>query len=346
MRVLFAGLKWDYKNPQRGLSFEYQNFWDTLFHMPSIDAHLFPFDEVEAEVGLEQMNSALVSKVDELRPDLVFLFLFGNELQPDTIDKVREKSTVINWFADDNWRFSTYSRYWAPHLDWVITTYPKCADAYRALGHHNVLVSQWGCNDRLYKPLPIPKDLGVTFVGASHGDRQSWVSRAKERGLEIEAWGNGWEYGRVDFDRMLEIFSRSKVNLNLANSSRFRGRQLASLFLRRENGRIRLDLLNARKNFIEAWAKRSDQIKGRNFEVPGCRTVILTPRVAGLDSHFVFDEEIAVFSSLDELVEKGRALLEDEALREKIANAGYDRVLRDHTYSHRFSEIFRQVSAT
>jgi spore maturation protein CgeB len=83
-----------------------------------------------------------------------------------------------------------------------------------------------------------------------------------------------------------------------------------------------------------------DQIKLRNFEIPGCGGFTLSGKADNLDEYYVDGKEIATFSSLDDLIGKINYYLEYDEERKNIAEAGYKRTLKEHTYMHRFNEIF------
>jgi len=53
--------------------------------------------------------------------------------------------------------------------------------------------------------------------------------------------------------------------------------------------------------------------------------------------------EFACFHSVEELVDKAQYYLRNEDERAAIANAGRQRTLREHTYVHRFNEVFQHV---
>jgi spore maturation protein CgeB len=62
-----------------------------------------------------------------------------------------------------------------------------------------------------------------------------------------------------------------------------------------------------------------------------------------LEDYFAIGKEIAVFGTVDDLPDKIRHYLENDALRREIAGAGQRRIAREHTYAHRFREIFRRM---
>jgi spore maturation protein CgeB len=55
------------------------------------------------------------------------------------------------------------------------------------------------------------------------------------------------------------------------------------------------------------------------------------------------DEEIVVYTSIEECVDKAKYLLNNEAARRKIAMAGQARTLRDHTTARRAVEMHGQI---
>ena len=93
------------------------------------------------------------------------------------------------------------------------------------------------------------------------------VDRLGAAGHEVECWGEGWPAGRLDHEGMVRVFGTSRINLNLSNSS-----------LPPNTIRVRIGRLLRR-----GPKHRPAQIKGRNFEVPGCGGFLLTERVPYLE---------------------------------------------------------------
>jgi len=115
---------------------------------------------------------------------------------------------------------------------------------------------------------------------------------------------------RITQDAMIDIFQQSKINLNLTASSQIQYRS---------------------------------QIKGRNFEIPGCGGFQLSEYAERIEEYFQLDKEIVCCNSLNELIEKIKYYLQHEAERSSIAEAGYRRALHDHTYEQRFNSLFQQM---
>jgi len=348
IRVLYVGLKHDYGDPRRGLSFEYESFFETLSRMKNVEAHDFAFDVLLRSLGRRGMNAKLTATIDELRPHLCFFVLFTDEIEKETLRTITrsERTRTLNWFCDDHWRFDIFSRHVAPCFHWVATTDALSAERYRRLGHPGVIKTQWACNHFRYQPVSGLPTHDVSFVGQAHSSRRKSIDYVSARGVHVDCWGRGWSNGRVSHGRMLEIFSRSKVNLNFTESSiSFGWKPVAKIVLkRRADNTILLNSLREIRDTVSTMLRRQrPQIKGRNFEIPGTGGFLLTGNAEQLEEYYASGKEIEVFRDLDELVDKARFYLTHEEERERIRRAGYERTLREHTYEHRINEILRIV---
>jgi spore maturation protein CgeB len=310
LRVLFAAPKFDYGDPRRGLGIEENYFLHTLVAMGH---QVVRFDSLGLvrRRGRRIANELLRETVDRHRPDLLLAIMFKGEFEAETLDglKTALNGRTIGWFCDDQWRFDSYTRHWAPHFGWPVTTSHQAVERYRAAGIGNVLVSQWGCNHFLYRPLPLDKKYDVSFVGQPHGDRPQVIQALQRAGIGVHVWGFGWPNGRVSQTQFIRIISMSRINLNLSNAS----------------------------------VGGTDQLKGRDFEVPGCRGFLITKKTEDLARYYEIGREVETYESTDELVAKIRHYLKAEAERERISEAGYQRTMANHTMEIRLTELFQSV---
>jgi spore maturation protein CgeB len=323
MRVLYVAMADDYGDPARGPSFEETNFFSALDGMGH-ELIRFDFMRRQAAVGRERMNEELVETAARERPDVVFFFLFEDEIAPETIAAI--EAPTVNWFADDHWRFDGFSSRYARSLDWSVTTDAEAVPKYEAIGAR-VIPSQWACNRYAYGRRATDLRYDVTFVGQPHGDRPEVIERLVAAGHDVRCWGKGWPQGRISHEEMVEVFGASRINLNLSNSS-----------VPQYTLRMRLGALVRRIPLDKE--PRPSQIKGRTFEVPGCGGFLLTERVPHLDEYFEIGREVAAYDSPDELDEQCAYWLAHPEERAAVAEAGYRRVMAEHTYDHRFAEVF------
>jgi spore maturation protein CgeB len=348
LKVLFVSLRWDYGDPSRGNSFEYENLWDALRRIDGIEARFFGFDEAAASVGPSGMNDELLRVAQEWKPDLVFCFLFKKEIQPETLQRLRALPgvTTLNWFADDHWRFQDFSRHWAPLFDWVATTDERSVYRYRDLGLQRVVLTQWGYNQHLAGASSQVSQLeyDVTFVGQPYGRRRDTVRRLSDLGVDARAWGEGWAQGRLSAPEMVDVFARSRINLNFADSSRtYDAATIARQLLRRRGPLVLPRFGSITSTIGQIRDARRPQIKARNFEVAGSGGLLLTEYADGLERFYELGTEIVVFRSFGDLSAKVRDLLANEEARASIALAGRERTLREHTYELRFRSLFNTI---
>jgi spore maturation protein CgeB len=346
VRVLFTSFRFDYGEPARGDSFEYENLWDALRRMPGIEARFFGFDEHTAALGAKGMNAELLRVADEWRPDLAFFFLFRDEIFPETLAGLRQIDgvTTLNWFADDHWRFSEFSRDWAPRFDWVVTTDARAVARYRRIGVEHAIHSQWGCNHHVYRATGEPRDIDVSFVGQPYGHRRELVEALRNTGIAVETWGHGWERGRIAQKELVEILSRSKISLNFAASSRHHAlRYVAAQFLRRRGPLVVPRFGELTANAMLMRDAYRPQLKARNFEIAASGALLMTEYVDQLETYYRVGREAVAFKGERDLVRKVRRYLQRDDERDEIARAGTERTLREHTYERRFEAVFARI---
>jgi spore maturation protein CgeB len=331
MKILWVATAHEYGDPELGPSFEDMNFRSALEGMGH-DVVAFDFLAHERAVGRDAMNAELQRVAAHVRPDLAFFFLHEDQVATRTIERIGAQGVpTLNWFADDHWRYERFSRHYARALTWSVTTDPDAVAKYAAEGlRDKVLLSQWACNRYAYHRARADLAYDVTFVGQPHGNRREVAQAIAAAGIDLRCFGNGWDRGRVGHEEMVRIFSTSRVNLNLANSST-------------SHATLRMRLGAYARGRRPDTTARPSQIKGRTFEVPGSGGFLLTDRVAHLERYFEIGREIAVFSSTDELIEQLRFWLDHPGERAAVAEAGYRRVCAEHTYDHRFGEIFAAI---
>ncbi len=308
-RLLYVAPKFDYGSPARGYSYEENHLLPAL---AGLGFSLTRFDSLTflRRLGKAAASELLVELAFRFRPDAAFFVLFKDDVDEAAVEELRRMGCVtFNWFADDHWRFESFSSRWAPRFSWVVTTDPQAVAKYHARNITHVIRSQWGVNHRLYRPVDRARRFDVTFVGQPHGDRRYVLHALRRNGVAVQAWGYGSPRGKITTRQAVEVINESAVNLNLSNASR---------------GAV-------------------DQIKGRDFEIPACRALLLTQHLEALGEYYEPGAEVLTYDGFDDLLTKIRWALTHPADADRVREAGYRRVLRDHTYEKRFQEIFHRA---
>ncbi len=318
MKVLYACMKYDYGDPDRGLGYEYYNFYLTFKKM---GLELVEFDcmTILKEIGKKKMNLLLWETVQKEKPDLLICAMMRDEFQPNIIQKISQQTSTItyNWFSDDHWRYDNFSKNWAPMFNWVSTTDQESVVKYHKDGYDNIIKTQWGFNPDIYRREDTSYKYDVTFIGQVHSNRKSIINSLKKKGIRINCFGAGWPEGRIEQDEMVTIFNQSKINLNLNNSST--------------------------NKWYRFWKNDRDQIKGRNFEVPGSGSFLLTGEADDLEKYFDLEKEVGLYHSESELSDRINYYLECDSAREAIKASGYKRCQDEHSYTSRFEGIFDTI---
>jgi len=180
-------------------------------------------------------------------------------------------------------------------------------------------------------PIEIRDELkhDVTFIGGANEVRRWFIRMLEKEGVRVECFGAGWGNGRVSYEEMYEIFRQSRINLNLSNSV---SSDISYVF-----GGIR--------NFAR-WlksAKRTEQIKARNFEISLAGGFQLTNYVPHLERYWDIGKEVAVYTSVYDCAKQIAYHLKHEVDRLEIAKRGYRRAVEEHTFKNRLNDIFHQI---
>lgn len=327
MKILLACMLHTYGDPERGYSYEYFNFYQSLKQMGH-EVELFDYMGELRALGKDGMNQKLLARAREWRPAVTLFSLYTDQFEPDVIERLREHTTTLCFLHDDTWRVE-YSRFWARHFDFFTTPDIYGEMKYRELGMNNAIHFPFGCNERIFAKLDAPKKYDVSFVGAWHPYREWLIKRLEKSGVQVEVMGYRWPKGEIDQDGMVRLFNESRINLNLSNSATWDARYLLS------SPRALVNRLRSPKNI--------EQLKARIFEVNGCGSFQLSYYVEGLESYYQINREIGVYADPDDLVEKVHFYLAHEQLRESIAAAGFERTVGEHTFAKRFDNVFARM---
>lgn len=328
MKVLLVCMLYDYGKPERGISYEYNTYYEPLSNL-SDEILFFDFYSQMEKSGKEGMNNILLDKIKTESPDITFFALYQDELDESILEEARKYTKTFCFFQDDTWR-TEYTKHWAKHFDLFGTPDPFGMQRYEALGYENCMHVPFGSNEFLNVKQDVVKDIDVSFVGVKLPYRTWIVKQLKKAGINVEAYGRKWDNGRVSPEDMVSVFNRSKINLNISNSISYDVRYLSSS-------------LSSIHDFVKN-NKRIEQQKARPFEVCGSGGFMLTYYTRGLERYYDIGRDLAIYTSVDELVEQIRYYLENEQEREKVALSGYEKTLLEHTFSKRFSSIIKRLN--
>ena len=251
-------------------------------------------------------------------------------LDPAGLNRLRAAGVkTAFWFVED-YRFLDYFRDLAPHYDYFFHIQGRAMEEeLDKLGVEKHAYLPPAADPDTFKPIRNEEDLApyrcdLSFMGAGYPNRRSVFADLLDYDFSI--WGDGWPLDtplgrhvrdqgrRIPTEETPLIFNAAKINLNLHSS----------VFTRD---------LDPDGGFINP----------RTFEVAACGAFQLVDRRHPLSRHFEIDCEMAVFDSRKDLREKIDYYLARPAERDEIASQARTRVLAEHTYQHRMTDMMAHI---
>jgi len=267
-----------------------------------------PTQDVDSKI-----NSALLSKVNNLRPEYL-LVIKGTPISNKTIRSIRKLGTItINWFPD--WLVVwPWIKQHAKSYDLFINS---CFDTHKKMQGKKM--------QSYYLPFAVepgfsPQDsclYPITFIGQHSPRREKYFSAIADLGLCI------WGYANWAQSSLKHVY-KGHASVNETPK------------ILRDSCLI-VNVLTGTDQFQPA------SVNVRTFEALGAGRLLLVKYHPILKKHFSIHSELVTFTTPADLRRKTKFFLSHPTQREKIAKAGYNRILRDHTFVTRLAQLFDLV---
>lgn len=247
------------------------------------------------------------------KPDLtVFVLISANWLRPEWYQAVREtapSSALVGWVGD---KFSREQGVFCQHLDHLF-----CTDTafMKLVTEHGYTVSNsylpLAVGLQRFHPMALPRSREIVFVANRTPYREEVVCGAQR---PITLYGRGWRklenaqldiHGyRLPISKLPAVYAGCRAVLNVRNECHV------------------ISGLNQ-----------------RTFEPMACKTPVLNDYMADMERCFEPDREILVYRNLDELRSWHDRLTADDGFAAQVGEAGYRRVMAEHTYPMRMQSM-------
>lgn len=272
---------------------------------------------------VRRLNKELMRRVDELRPELVFLYS-ARLVFPGTVRWMRERGITVFAYNNDDpfaayypWYFWRHFKRSLKYVDAGFVFRGKNLEDYRRCGCKRAeILRAYYIASRNYHmpdtPARVPK---VVFLGHNEKDeREEYIRLLLDAGIEVGVTEQSWEDYEKGNPRLVRLKDSHKHYNEMLNAA-----QIALVFLSKIN---------------------NDTYTQRCFEIPATKTLMIAPYTEEIAQMFQEDKEVVLFRDSAELLEKVRYYLAHEDERRIIAEAGYERVMRD---GHEVCDRVRQV---
>lgn len=276
------------------------------------------------EQGHVALERRIVDALDRSTPELVIYSQFPNSyayIRPEFLRGLRARSTVVGLGFDDEIYFEQ-AKFFYQACSAVVTTDIAGAEWLRQAGIPAYLA-------QLQQPqppanvAPMTEDIPVSFVGdMSKPGRREFVQHLESRGIAVADFGAGSRRGRVSDAEVLDVFRRSKINLNFTATNP-------------PQWILRHDPLRA----------RFGQIKGRPFELAAMSRFCLCEWTPCVAHWFRPGIDIGVFHDPEDLERQVRRYLGDDSLRRGAAASARERHRVEFAPGIQFARLFSGILA-
>ena len=277
-----------------------------------------------------KLNKQIIEWAAKIEPQLVFVYnsryVFAKPLK-----RLKENGATVFLYSNDNPFADFYPNYYWRHFRKGLSI-ADVGFVYRTnnIADYKAAGCKWVCQlksyyieERNYKIDGLElkhDDPQVMFLGHNERDeREEYIRELVKRRIKVGLKAQEWE----DFE--------------VGNS----------YVVKYENFEARYnELLNRTKIAIVFLSKiNHDTYTRRCFEIPAAQTFMLAPYTEELANMFEEDREIVFYRSKQEFLEKIFYYLEHEEERERIAQLGYERLIKSgHEAVDRVKEVMKEYS--
>lgn len=319
-----------------------------------------PFSQKAKELLSNELPEFISNNIKKERYDFFLSYLHNGQIYPEVFKEIKRQIFTINYTTNYH-QFPLFEEI-AKIVDCNIYISKIAKEGFDRVGAKSYYMPL-AANPNFYNPSKDKKKNTIIFIGSSYGIRAYYLWRVLQNEINLQIFGPGWEkrkkiryfikeildYNKIlitNIDRTLQILDkklRNKIiekinkdyqeNINPPLSDDAFARELASasIVINFNESRYNHDFLN--HNVLLGCNLRE-------FETTMSGSFSLTQYSDELPYYFEEGKEVISFKNEHELVDKLKYYISHETEREKIAKAGYERAINDHTWQRRFTDFF------
>ena len=183
------------------------------------------WDDQAVRSRREMLDSAFAAlcEAHRRRPvDWVFVYASGGEVSREFLQRIVDELglPVVNMCLDDkqSWEGAVFGEQRTGQVD-IASSFDVCwtsarvaCEWYLCEDARPVYMPE-GFDPEVYRPLPVVRDIPVSFIGGAYGFRPSTIRFLKRHDVPVEVFGGGWGTRSVWGQEQIEIINRSRINL-------------------------------------------------------------------------------------------------------------------------------------
>ena len=289
-----------------------------------------------AKVTVASPSDDVAQTAAKQRPDLV-LVLNGVVFPAEQVEQLRKLGirTAV-WFTDDPY-YTDWTSAIGPRYDYIFTLEQSCVAFYESLGCRQVYYLPFAAAPALFHPRQVAQQYqsDICFIGTGFWNRIDLIDRLAPYLQKRKVVIAGWWWDRLKhYNQLSDSIRLGDWMTPEETASYYNGAKIVINLHRSVDD----DTINANRTKLPAASPNP-----RTFEISACGTLQLADVRTDLGNWYKADEEIALFSSYEELTAKLEHYLTHEEERRKIALRGLLRTRRHHTYDWRLHTLLEHV---
>lgn len=256
---------------------------------------------------VEAINSEIIKSLNS-KYDLIWVDK-GIFITEETTKKLKDKTEkLIHYTPDPAFLYHKSNHFYRSisYYDYCISTKSYEVDIYKSRSVKNLIITTQGFDPSIHRPYHNFEDKnGIVFIGHYEKDRAYIIESLFEIEVEIKIAGINW-------NNFVKKFSNNK-KLKYYGSGIF-GVDYSKLI---SSSLFGLGMLSRIVPELHTT---------RTFEIPACKTILITERNKET-SKFFKDDEVVFYNTPEELLNKIKLLMEDKAELKRISEKGYNAVI-------------------
>lgn len=319
----------------------------------------------------EQSWQATINYVKANRQniDIFLTYLYPKQINTDTIAQIRKMGIpCVNFYCDNIREFKTvpakfriFDLIWVPEYE-ALAMYSKAG-----VKHINLPMPMW-VEPELRQRTQLREQPGVSFIGSKDMLRENLLGQAIQKGLPLSVRGAGWLaqgtapvfvpgsvyqklINQVNFVKQqglsgLAIKGLQQLNklpvTPVADDHIFPSPDFGEYINITQSSMVTLGI-NRVPTFKRTHNKPLTYSRLRDIEAPMLGACYLTEYCEGINHFYDTDNEINVYRTVDELVQKATELLSNKEKRDKLRINGQQRALNHHAIPSSLQKIKRAI---
>ena len=317
--------------------------------------------------SLDYANEALISHLNFKHYDLFMTPHNFSCLYLTTLNEIKKRGLPTLLICYDNLTVPYVHADMATHFDLVWLTSRENENLFKKRGA-KTLFQPYAANPFIFKPEILKPISRILFIGSPYGSRVNMINNLLDSSIDISLYSpneiksnvarrNNYLTLVYELSDLMKFKTGRRI-LTGALKQKFSGNQKlkTSTFLERLASPNFEDFGKLYANYtlsLSSTAARNTGILShpvhivnlRSFEIPMCGGLQFCAHSSEISEYFTEDKEIILYRNEQDFIDKARFYLKKENLKsvDFMKIAARKRALGNHTWSHRFNLIFKEL---